>query len=54
LRTLLLYKTVFFALRGVSVGWNKFQRTGTVQLGSVQPNLEAAMQPVAVTVEEKA
>jgi len=49
LRTLLLYKTVIYALRGVSVGWNKFQRTGTVQLGGVQrtPVLEPAIVIVA-------
>lgn len=56
LRTLLLYKTVLFALRGVSVGWNKFQRTGSVQLGLVATTetLDAMTQPVVVSVEEKA
>lgn len=55
LRTLLLYKTLFFALRGVSVGWNKFQRTGSVTLGMAQATEAVeAITSTASLAEEKA
>jgi cellulose synthase/poly-beta-1,6-N-acetylglucosamine synthase-like glycosyltransferase/peptidoglycan/xylan/chitin deacetylase (PgdA/CDA1 family) len=49
MRTLLLYRTVFSALRGVSVGWNKLQRTGAVNLNMA--GVKPAAQPVTVKSE---
>lgn len=53
MRTILLYRTILYALRGVSVGWNKLQRTGAVQLGMVSGAAKAqpVSQPVTVGVE---
>lgn len=53
IRTFLLYRTVFSAMRGVSVGWNKLQRTG-VQLGAAtsQRTIDV-VQPVAVRIDSK-
>ncbi len=52
IRTFLLYRTVFNIMRGVSVGWNKLQRTGA-QLGAATPGRSMSMdvQPVAVRIE---
>jgi len=55
LRTMLLYKTLFFALRGVSVGWNKFQRTGSVSLGMAQTTVAVdAITKPTLAIDEKA
>lgn len=53
IRTFLLYRTVIYAMRGVSVGWNKLQRTGAVQLGKVSggANTQPVPQPVTVGAE---
>jgi biofilm PGA synthesis N-glycosyltransferase PgaC len=51
IRTVLLYRTVFSALRGVSVGWNKLQRSGAVQLSMVSSPRQPIPQTVTVGVE---
>lgn len=38
IRTYNMYRTVFSALRGIAVGWNKLQRTGAVKYKHNQPN----------------
>jgi biofilm PGA synthesis N-glycosyltransferase PgaC len=40
LRTYLLYKSVFTAVRGTKLGWNKLQRTGTATTGSAASSPE--------------
>lgn len=50
MRAYLLYKTTYLAIRGVPVGWNKLQRTGTVGRAADQVPVGAAGDAGAASV----
>jgi biofilm PGA synthesis N-glycosyltransferase PgaC len=51
MKTWLMYRTVINGLRGVAVGWNKLQRTGTVQYR--QTAKRTARLPQAKPIEQE-
>lgn len=56
LRTVLMYRTVLNVLRGVAVGWNKLQRTGTVQYRQVRRGVgrTTALRPAVLAKPDEA
>jgi hypothetical protein len=53
MKTLLMYRTVISSLRGVAVGWNKLQRTGTVQYRQTVKRAVQVQLPSAQPVEQE-
>lgn len=52
MRTWLMYRTVLNVLRGVAVGWNKLQRTGTVQYRQTVRQAQKKLRPALAEQEE--